>query len=258
MFHELLGFNAARPGGASSTRGRRRARRGARCRRERVRAELSRARTRRTRCRRALFRAIARGDREPSRRCQRPPGESAEEIEFLRTGDGPWRALLEELGVWTDAWRAPGVRPGASTSSDIGFLQPGVLAVHGVQMTTTELERLRGARRDARHLSAQQRWVGRRRAADRALLRVGRARRGRHRQPGVARRPEPVRRAGRRCARSRRRCAAARCSTARRASGAEALGLRRRLRHDRAGQARALRRGRACPAGRRRMWKNIW
>ena len=35
-------------------------------------------------------------------------GESAEEIEFLRTGRGPIRTLLEELGVWTDEWPAPG------------------------------------------------------------------------------------------------------------------------------------------------------
>ena len=37
--------------------------------------------------------------------------ESREEIEFIRTGGGPWRALLEEVGSWNSAWKVPAFRP---------------------------------------------------------------------------------------------------------------------------------------------------
>ena len=67
--------------------------------------------------------------------------ESAEEVEFIKTGGGPWRALLEELGVWDPAWTAPGVSP-VQYLDESGFLDARVLAVHGVQMTPADLARL--------------------------------------------------------------------------------------------------------------------
>jgi len=69
-------------------------------------------------------------------------GESPEETEFIRRGSGPWRMLLEELGVWTDAWEAPGTSPVAYLEQ-IGFLDRRVLAVHGVQFDGDDLDRLR-------------------------------------------------------------------------------------------------------------------
>jgi len=69
-------------------------------------------------------------------------GESPEETEFIRRGSGPWRLLLEELGVWTDAWQTPGTSPVAYLE-DIGFLDRRVLAVHGVQFDGEDLNRLR-------------------------------------------------------------------------------------------------------------------
>jgi cytosine/adenosine deaminase-related metal-dependent hydrolase len=69
-------------------------------------------------------------------------GESPEEMEFIRRGSGPWRVLLEELGVWTDAWEAPGTTPVAYLEQ-IGFLDRRVLAVHGVQFDGDDLDRLR-------------------------------------------------------------------------------------------------------------------
>ena len=69
-------------------------------------------------------------------------GESAEEVEFIRRGSGPWRTLLEEVGVWTDAWEAPGMSPVAYLEQ-IGFLDRRVLAVHGVQFDGDDLGRLR-------------------------------------------------------------------------------------------------------------------
>jgi len=69
-------------------------------------------------------------------------GESPEETEFIQRGRGPWRVLLEELGVWTDAWHPPGTSPVAYLEQ-IEFLDRRVLAVHGVQFDGNDLERLR-------------------------------------------------------------------------------------------------------------------
>jgi cytosine/adenosine deaminase-related metal-dependent hydrolase len=69
-------------------------------------------------------------------------GESPEEIEFIRRGTGPWRVLLEELGVWSDQWQAPGTSP-VGYLDQLGFLDRRVLAVHGVQFDGNDLDRLR-------------------------------------------------------------------------------------------------------------------
>jgi cytosine/adenosine deaminase-related metal-dependent hydrolase len=68
-------------------------------------------------------------------------GESEAELEFLRSGTGPLRTLLEELGVWAADWKAPGTSP-VSYLSDIGFLDRCVLVVHGVQLDGEDLSRL--------------------------------------------------------------------------------------------------------------------
>lgn len=90
----------------------------------------------------ALFRAIrAVLDAGPGPLSSVHLGESPAEIELLRRGTGPLRALLEELEVWTDAWRCPGVSPVAYLS-DLGFMDRSVLAVHGVQLDGEDLSRL--------------------------------------------------------------------------------------------------------------------
>ena len=67
-----------------------------------------RARMRRIRCRRALFTAIrARRRCEPRAVTSVHLGESAEEVELSGRGTGRFATLLEQLGVWTDAWQAP-------------------------------------------------------------------------------------------------------------------------------------------------------
>jgi cytosine/adenosine deaminase-related metal-dependent hydrolase len=68
-------------------------------------------------------------------------GESPDEVEFLKRGTGRFRELLERIGVWTDAWRPPGVSPVAYLS-DLGFLDRSVLAVHGVQFEGEDLSTL--------------------------------------------------------------------------------------------------------------------
>jgi cytosine/adenosine deaminase-related metal-dependent hydrolase len=64
--------------------------------------------------------------------------ESAAEVRFLRDGDGPWRAFLEEVGAWDPEWGPPGRSP-VDYLDACGFLGPRVLAVHGVQMTPHDL-----------------------------------------------------------------------------------------------------------------------
>ena len=90
----------------------------------------------------AVFRAIRQTvNRDPLATCSVHLSESAEEVEFIRTAGGPWRALLEELGAWDSAWVAPGVGP-VEYLDDSGFLDSRLIAVHGVQMTPGDLSRL--------------------------------------------------------------------------------------------------------------------
>jgi len=89
-----------------------------------------------------VFRAIREAiDRDPFAPCSVHLSESAEEIEFIRNGGGPWRQLLEELGVWDPDWVPPGGSP-VQFLDDSGFLDNRVLVVHGVQMTREDLDRL--------------------------------------------------------------------------------------------------------------------
>jgi aminodeoxyfutalosine deaminase len=67
--------------------------------------------------------------------------ESADEVEFIQTGGGHWRSFLEGVGAWDPEWRAPGGSP-VQYLDECGFLGPQLLAVHGVQMTPSDLARL--------------------------------------------------------------------------------------------------------------------
>ena len=94
-----------------------------------------------------VFRAIREVvDRDPFAPCSVHLSESVEEVEFIRTGGGPWRALLDELGVWDPRWVPPGGSP-VQFLDESGFLAGRLLAVHGVHMTADDLSRL--ARRGA-------------------------------------------------------------------------------------------------------------
>jgi cytosine/adenosine deaminase-related metal-dependent hydrolase len=87
----------------------------------------------------ALFVEIAR--RRPETRLSVHLAESPEEIEFLQTGAGPFRDLLQDLDVWSGRWRAPGCGP-VEFLSTLGYLRPGLVVVHGVYLTDDELARL--------------------------------------------------------------------------------------------------------------------
>jgi aminodeoxyfutalosine deaminase len=71
-------------------------------------------------------------------------GESSDEVEFVRSASGPIRAMLEQFGVWTDAWQAH-LTAGKSPVGyllDLGFLDRCVMVVHGVQFDGDDLSRL--------------------------------------------------------------------------------------------------------------------
>ena len=88
---------------------------------------------------RALHRAVGNHDLPA---CSVHLSESREEVDFVRTGEGPWRDLLEEMGTWDASWRPPAVSP-VEYLDALEFLDSKVLAVHGVQMSATDLTRLR-------------------------------------------------------------------------------------------------------------------
>lgn len=68
--------------------------------------------------------------------------ESRAEMEFIATGQGPWRRLLEDVGSWDPGWVVPGVSPVEYVEQQ-GLLDPRVLVVHGTQMSAADLARVR-------------------------------------------------------------------------------------------------------------------
>ena len=86
-------------------------------------------------------------------------GESREEVQFLQSGSGPWRTLIEMLGVWTDSWRPPGCGP-VEYVSRLGLVSDRLIAVHGVQFTDAELERVAAAGATVVTCPRSNRWTG--------------------------------------------------------------------------------------------------
>ena len=105
----------------------------------------------------ALFRAIeaAAGDLPVSIHV----GESADEMEFLRTATGAWRDLLGRLGVWNDRWEPPGCGP-IEYLDRLGLLNEHLIAVHGTQLPDAELERLATAGGTLVTCPRSNRWTG--------------------------------------------------------------------------------------------------
>jgi cytosine/adenosine deaminase-related metal-dependent hydrolase len=54
-------------------------------------------------------------------------GESPEEVEFLRTGEGGIRTALERIGAWDASWQAPGCGP-VEYMDRFGLVTPRMLA----------------------------------------------------------------------------------------------------------------------------------
>jgi aminodeoxyfutalosine deaminase len=90
----------------------------------------------------ALFIAIhAALGGDPAARSSVHLGESAAEIEFLQEGRGPFRDLLDELGVWDPSWVVPRCSP-VDYLDRFGFLDERLLVVHGVQFGPAEISRI--------------------------------------------------------------------------------------------------------------------
>ncbi|PWT82087.1 MAG: hypothetical protein C5B57_09285 [Blastocatellia bacterium] len=136
-FHELIGFNLSDPAAFVE-----RARAGMEASRETRQVRASLAAHAPYSVAPALFRAIrAAMRRRPFLPCSVHLAESADETEFVRTGRGEWRALLEDVGAWNPTWTPPAVSP-VEYLEQCGFLWERVLAVHGVHMTTSDLGRV--------------------------------------------------------------------------------------------------------------------
>jgi cytosine/adenosine deaminase-related metal-dependent hydrolase len=67
--------------------------------------------------------------------------ESTEETEYLVTGRGGWRDLMEDRGHDCSHWKPWGERP-IERAHRLGLLDRKTLAVHLLEMTPTELETL--------------------------------------------------------------------------------------------------------------------
>lgn len=105
----------------------------------------------------ALFREIAR--RESDVPLAVHLGESGEELEFLRYGTGPIRTILEQLGRWRGDWSSPGTDP-VEYLARLGYLQPGMIAVHATHLDVRALERLRDAGAVVVTCPRSNAWVG--------------------------------------------------------------------------------------------------
>jgi len=92
----------------------------------------------------ALFDAIRRDSTAHDARTTVHLGEGQEEVQLLADGTGPWRGLLETLGVWTDSWQPPGCSPAAYLQRR-GFLDASTLVVHAVQFTAADIALVRDA-----------------------------------------------------------------------------------------------------------------
>ena len=95
----------------------------------------------------------------PAHRVSIHLGESAEEVEFLESGGGAWRALLTSLGVWCDAWTPPACSP-VDLIAAHRLLNDRLLAVHCVQLTDADLGRLAAAGATVVTCPRSNRWTG--------------------------------------------------------------------------------------------------
>jgi aminodeoxyfutalosine deaminase len=85
--------------------------------------------------------------------------ESPEEVQLLADGSGPWRELLQTLGVWTDTWHPPACSPVAYLHQR-GFLDASTVAVHGVQCNGDDITHLRSVGATLVSCPRSNAWVG--------------------------------------------------------------------------------------------------
>ena len=86
-------------------------------------------------------------------------GESVEEVELLATGSGPWRGMLEAIGLWRDDWEVPSCGP-VQFLDRHGVIDSRTLVVHGVQFDAAALARLAAIGATLVTCPRSNRWVG--------------------------------------------------------------------------------------------------
>jgi cytosine/adenosine deaminase-related metal-dependent hydrolase len=86
-------------------------------------------------------------------------GESPEEVELLEKGSGPWRGMLETIGVWRDDWTVPTCGP-VQFLERHGVIDAKTLVVHGVQFDDEALGRLKTLGATLVTCPRSNQWVG--------------------------------------------------------------------------------------------------
>jgi len=85
--------------------------------------------------------------------------ESLEELAFLRSGEGPWRAVLEARGRWDSEWEPSDAGPVAYLER-LGWIGARSVVVHGVHLTDVELQRLAAVGATLVTCPRSNRWTG--------------------------------------------------------------------------------------------------
>jgi len=93
----------------------------------------------------ALFRAVAAWNAARSGLQTVHLAESRAEMDFLARGNGFFEDLLKRRGRWVPDFQPPGVEAAAYLDG-LGFLGPRTLAVHGVQLSPADCDRLAATR----------------------------------------------------------------------------------------------------------------
>lgn len=85
--------------------------------------------------------------------------ESAEELQFLENGRGPWRELLARIGAWNDRWVPPGCSP-VEYLDRLGLVSNRLIAVHCVRVTPADLRQLATAGATVVSCPRSNSWTG--------------------------------------------------------------------------------------------------
>jgi aminodeoxyfutalosine deaminase len=106
-----------------------------------------------------VLRILAARAAEPGAICSVHVGESPDELEFLQTGGGRWRDVLDARQAWNPRWTPPRCGP-VDYLDRLGLVGPSLLAVHCVQCTDAELRRLAEAGSTIVTCPRSNVWVG--------------------------------------------------------------------------------------------------
>ncbi len=119
-----------------------------------------------------LLRAVAGRAGATDARLSIHVAESDDETTFLADGTGPFRALLEERGMFDEDWKPPRLTP-VEYLGRLGVLSPRLLAVHAVHLTHEDHSRLQSRGVTVVTCPRSNRWLGVGRSPVPQILREG-------------------------------------------------------------------------------------